>query len=53
MALGRNVTNRAEMVVRIILGIILVVLGFSLKGYLRPASIVVGVFLVLTTFVGY
>jgi len=53
VAIRKNVTNRAELIARIILGIILVVLGLSLEGYLKPASIVVGVILVLTSFVGY
>jgi len=53
MAITKNVTNRLEMIARIILGIILVVLGLSLNGFLRPASIVVGIFLLLTSFAGY
>ncbi len=52
MAISKNVA-KAERLVRIILGIIFILLGFSLTGFWRPASIVVGVLLLLTAFVGY
>jgi len=48
----KNVAS-GEKIVRIILGIILVVWGFFLSGFWRPASIVVGVLFLLTAFVGY
>ena len=52
MAFMKNVAQ-GEKVVRIILGIILVVWGFFLTGLWRPASIVIGVLLLLTALVGY
>jgi len=52
MAINKNVA-KGERVIRIILGIILVLWGFSLSGFWRPASIVVGVLLLLTAFIGY
>ena len=52
MALSKNVA-KVERVVRIILGIILILWGFSMSGLWRPASIVVGVFLLLTASIGY
>lgn len=52
MAITKNVAS-VERLVRIILGIILILLGFLLTGFWRPASIVVGVLLLLTAFIGY
>ena len=52
MAISKNVA-KVERVIRIILGMILVLWGLSLSGLWRPASIVVGVLLLLTAFVGY
>ncbi len=52
MAITKNVA-KDEKVVRIILGIILVPLGFFLPGFWKPVSIVAGAWLILTAFVGY
>ena len=52
MAISKNVA-KVERVIRIILGIILILCGFSLSGFWRPASIVVGVLLLLTAFIAY
>ncbi len=52
MAITKNVP-KLERVIRIILGVALIPLGFSLIGFWKPLSVVVGVFLVLTAFVGY
>ena len=52
MAITKNVA-KDEKVVRIILGIILVPLGFFLTGFWKPVSIVAGAWLILTAFVGY
>ncbi len=52
MAITKNVA-KVERLVRIILGIILIILGFLLTGFWRPASIIVGVLLLLTAFIGY
>jgi hypothetical protein len=52
MAISKNVA-KVERVIRIVLGIILILWGFSLSGFWRPASIVVGVLLMLTAFIGY
>ncbi len=52
MAINKNVA-KVERVIRIILGIILIFWGFSLTGFWRPASIVVGVLLLATAFIGY
>jgi len=52
MVTSKNV-SKVERVIRIILGIILVLWGFSMSGLWRPASIIVGVLLLLTAFIGY
>ena len=52
MEISKNVA-RVERVIRIILGIILVLDSFLLTGLWRLASIIVGVSLLLTAFVGY
>ncbi|MGD9031927.1 MAG: DUF2892 domain-containing protein [Desulfobacteraceae bacterium] len=52
MALSKNVA-KVERVVRIILGIILILWGLSMSGFWRPASIVVGLLLLLTASIGY
>ena len=52
MAITKNVARR-EGILRIILGFILILLGFFLAGFWKPLSIVVGGFLVLTAIVGY
>jgi sulfite exporter TauE/SafE len=52
MAISKNVA-KVERVIRIILGIILILWGFSMGGFWRPASIVVGVLLLLTASMGY
>lgn len=52
MAVAKNVT-KGEGIVRVILGVILIPLGFFLTGFWTPLSIVVGGFLVVTAFLGY
>jgi hypothetical protein len=52
MAITKNVP-KIERVIRIILGIALIPLGFTVTGLWMPLSIVVGVSLMLTAFVGY
>jgi hypothetical protein len=52
MAITKNVA-KGEGIARIILGIILIIWGCFLAGFWIPLSIVVGVFLVITAFVGY
>lgn len=52
MAISKNVAG-VERIIRIILGIILILWGFALSGFWRPASMVVGVLLLLTAFIGY
>ena len=52
MATSKNVA-KVERVIRIILGIILILWGFSMSGFWRPASIIVGVLLLLTASIGY
>lgn len=52
MEITKNVV-KVERLIRIVLGIIFVLLGFSLTGFWRPASIVAGVLLLLTAFIGY
>jgi hypothetical protein len=52
MAIAKNV-GKVEQIIRIIIGVVLMLLGFVLTGFWRPASIVVGVLLVLTALVGY
>jgi hypothetical protein len=52
MALARNV-GKAEQIVRIIIGVGLILLGFVLTGFWGPAALVVGAVLVLTALVGY
>ena len=52
MAIRKNVP-KIERVIRIIIGVALIPLGFSLIGFWKPLSIVVVVLLVLTAFVGY
>ena len=53
MAIRKNVA-KAERPVRMIVGIVLIPLGFVLTGGLwKPLCILVGVSLILTAFVGY
>jgi hypothetical protein len=52
MAITKNVP-KIERVIRIIFGIALIPVGFSLIGFWKPLSVVVGVSLMLTAFVGY
>ncbi len=52
MAITRNVA-KIERIVRTVLGVALIPLGFSLIGFWKPLSIVAGGALVLTAFVGY
>ena len=52
MAITKNV-GRGEGILRVILGVIFVILGFFLAGFWKPVSIVVGGLLVLTAIVGY
>lgn len=52
MAISKNVA-KAERVVRIILGAVLIPAGFSLAGLWKPLSIVLGVYLIFTSLVGY
>ena len=52
MAITKNV-GRGEGILRVILGVILIILGFFLAGFWKPLSIVVGVLLVLTAIVGH
>lgn len=52
MAITRNV-GRGEGTLRVILGAILVILGFFLAGFLKPLSIIVGGVVILTAIVGY
>ena len=52
MAIPKNVP-KIERVIRTVLAVILIPLGFSLTGFWKPLSIIAVVFLVLTAFVGY
>lgn len=52
MAITKNV-GKVEQIVRIIIGVVLILLGFALTGFWGPASIIVGALLVLTAVVGY
>ena len=52
MAIKKNVP-KIEKVIRIVLAVMLVPLGVSLPRFWKPVSIITGVFLVLTVFVGY
>jgi hypothetical protein len=52
MAIARNV-GKVERIVRIIIGVVLMLLGFVLTGFWGPAALVVGAVLVLTALVGY
>jgi len=52
MAITRNV-GRGEGILRVILGVILVILGLFLAGFLKPLSIIVGGVVILTAIVGY
>ncbi len=52
MAIPKNVP-KIERIVRIILGVALIPLGFTVTGLWMPLSILAGVFLVFTAFVGY
>ncbi len=52
MAIAKN-EGKVERIVRIIIGVILIPLGFILTGFWRPASIIVGALLILTALVGY
>lgn len=52
MAIAKNV-GKGEQIVRIIIGVMLIILGFVLTGFWGPASIVVGALVVLTALVGY
>ena len=52
MAITKNVP-RIEKVIRTVLAVLLIPLGVSLTGFWKPLSIITGVFLALTAFVGY
>ncbi len=52
MAIAKNVL-KTEGIVRIVFGVALIPLGYSLTGLWMPLSIVAGVFLMFTAFVGY
>ncbi len=52
MAITRNVP-KVERIVRTVLGVALIPLGFTVTGLWMPLSIVVGVSLMVTAFVGY
>ncbi len=52
MSIPKNVP-KIERVVRIVLGVTLIPLGFSLAGFWKLLSIIAGVFLLFTAFVGY
>lgn len=52
MAVAKNVA-RSEKVVRIVIGVILVALGFLFTGFWKPLSIAAGCFLLVTAFVEY
>jgi hypothetical protein len=52
MAITRNV-GRGEGILRVILGVILVIVGFFLAGFLKPLSIIVGGIVILTAIVGH
>jgi hypothetical protein len=52
MAIPENVP-RWEKVVRIILAVVLITMGWVLSGYWRLAAIAGGCFFLLTVFVGY
>lgn len=52
MAITGNVP-RIERVIRTVLAVTLILLGVSLTGFWKPLSIIAGVFLVFTAFVGY
>jgi hypothetical protein len=52
MAIAKNVA-KGEGIGRIILGVLLIVWGFSVSGFWQPVFIVVGASLLITAFVGY
>ena len=52
MAVGKNVVKR-EKAVRIVIGFVLIAVGFWVTGFWRPVSICLGAFLLGTAFVGY
>lgn len=52
MAMVKNVAG-VERVVRAVLGIVLIVVGFLLTGFWKPLSIIIGVCLVASAFAGY
>ena len=52
MTFAKNL-GRIEQGLRILLGGVLVVVGFFLPSFWRPVFIVIGILLVLTAFVGY
>ena len=52
MGVTRNI-GKAERVVRVVIGIILIAVGFALSGVWKPISIVVGIGLMLTSLMGY
>jgi hypothetical protein len=52
MAIAKNV-GKSEQIGRIIIGVVLILLGFVLTGWWGPVSIVVGAVLVVTALVGY
>ena len=52
MAMTKNVA-KGEKVFRIILGVILMPLGFFMTGFWKPVTITAGALLVITAFGGY
>jgi len=52
MAIAKNVA-KGEKVIRFVVGVILLFLGFLLPGYWKPLSLIVGGLLLVTAFVGY
>jgi hypothetical protein len=52
MAVVKNLA-RAERIIRAILGVVLIVVGFYLHGFWKPLSYVVGLLLLFTAFVAY
>ncbi len=52
MGVTRNL-GKAERVVRVVIGIILIAVGFALSGVWKVLSLAVGIGLMLTSLMGY
>jgi len=52
MAEVKNLAQN-ERIIRVILGVILIIVGFLLPGFLKPLSMVLGLCLLYTAFVAY